>query len=314
MRRRFLIVTTLLAVSLVVSYLGGRVAIHLRESSELPLEPPSGAYLVVDGHRIRYVERGSGPALLLLHGLGKSSFDWEESVLPILARHRRVVAIDFFGAGLSERSAAFAYGWDLWARQAIAALDALGIGRADVAGHSLGGTVAVFLAARHPERVRGLVLVGSARSVPWYFVSWLAPGVGEPMLGFRSTWGEQSRFSASHHRRALQAYRIEGTRDALLRYARGSLFEIRGLDAALASLERPVLQLHGTEDREVPHAAAVALNEVLPTSQLISFDGGTHYLMFDFPECFARELTSFLDRSPSAGWPPEQRRQARQCG
>jgi len=313
MFRRFLVAMAIIGAILVMSYVGGRMAIHFRESSELPVEPASGKFLTVDEHRIHYVERGRGPALLLLHGLGKSSFDWEESVLPILARRRRVVALDFFGARLSERSDSFAYGWDLWADQAIAALDALGISQADVAGHSLGGTVAVVLAAKHPERVRRLVLVGSAQSVPWHFLSWLVPGVGELVVGSRSEWGEQPRFSESHRQRALQAYRIKGTRDALLRYSRGSVFEAPSLYAAFSSLDLPVLQLHGTRDGEVPHAAAVDFNEKLPTSQLVTFDGGTHYLMFDFPECFARELSKFLDRPLSDTWPREERRQTRRC-
>ena len=313
MFRRLFLATAIGAGALAISYVGGRSAIHFRESAELPAAPGTGQLLTVDGHRIHYVERGSGPALLLLHGLGKSSFDWEESVLPILARRRRVVAIDFFGAGLSERSGSFAYGWDLWADQAIAALDALGIPRVDVAGHSLGGTVGVVLAANHPERVRRLVLVGSAQSVPWYFLAWLVPGVGELLLGSRSEWGEGPRFSEAHHQRALQAYRVRGTRDALLRYARQSVFHASGLYAAFASLDLPILQLHGTRDREVPHGAAEDLNEELPSSQLVTFDGGTHYLMFDFPECFANELSRFLDEPPSHPWPPEERRLTRRC-
>ncbi len=305
--------TTIIVGVLVLSYVCGRAAIHFRETAELPADPSAGQFLTIDGHRIHYVDRGTGPVLLLLHGLGRSSVDWEESVLPILARRRRVIAIDFFGAGLSARSRSFAYGWDLWADQAIATLDALGISQADVAGHSLGGTVGVRLAANHPERVRRLVLVGSARSVPWYFVAWLVPGVGELMLGSRAEWGGQARFSESHHRRALQSYRIRGTRDGLLRYARGSLLQAPELYAAFASLELPVLQLHGARDREVLHGAAVALNEQLPTSQLVTFDGGTHYLMFDFPECFVRELVRFLDDDATRSWPPAERRLTRRC-
>ena len=313
MPRKFLVAIAILVAVLVASYIGGRAAIHLREGARLPPESASGGYLTVDGHRIHYVERGSGPALLLLHGLGKSSFDWEESVLAILAQRRRVVAIDFFGAGLSERRGSFAYGWALWADQAVATLDALGIAQADVAGHSLGGTVGVVLAANHPERVRRLVLVGSAQSVPWYFVAWLIPGLGELLLGSRPEWGEQPRFSESHHQRAIQAYRITGTREALLRYARGSPFQAPGLYDAFASLDLPVLQLHGTRDSEVPHSAALDLNDRLNTSQLVTFDGGTHYLMFDFPECFASELSRFLDIPPSDSWPPDERRLTRRC-
>lgn len=295
-----------------MAYVIGRGAIRLREGAEIPSEPPSGAFLTVRGHRMHYIELGSGPPLLLLHGLGKSSYDWEESVLPILARQWRVIAIDFFGMGLSERSDSFAYGWNLWSDQASATLDALGIQQAAVVGHSLGGTVGVVLAAHHPERITRLVLVGSAQSVPWYFVAWLTPGFGELLLGSTAQWGEQPRFSESHHVRAREAYRISGTRHALLRYSRASPFEARGLFDAFSSLEVPVLQLHGTRDGEVPHSAAVKLNGELATSQLVTFVDGTHYLMFDFPECFVAELSRFLDFSESK-WPPQDRRLTRRC-
>ena len=91
------------------------------------------------------------------------------------------------------------------------------------------------------------------------------------------------------------------------------MFRAPGLHHAFASLDLPILQLHGTADREVPHRAAVELNEKLPDSQLVTFDGGTHYLMFDFPECFARELSRFLDDAPTEARPPDERRLTRRC-
>lgn len=311
--RRSLVVVAIAAVAVATAYVAGRVAIHYREGAEIAHAATSGAFLNVDGHRVHYVEQGSGPPLLLLHGLGKSTADWEESVLPSLARRRRVVAVDFLGMGLSERGDSFAYGWNLWSDQVAAILDALHIQRADVLGHSLGGTVGVVLAARHPQRINRLVLVGSAQSVPWYFIAWLMPGLGELMLGSVEHWGEQPRFSEAHHERARRAYRISGTRRALLRYARGSLLEAAGLPAAFSGLDLPILQLHGTQDDEVPHAAAVRLNEQLTTSQLVSFAGGSHYLMFDFPECFVAELSSFLEASEASKWPPPERRLTRRC-
>lgn len=314
MIRKSLVLVAVVGAAVATAYLVGRGQIHGREDAELPKTPSAGAFVTVDGNRVHYVEQGDGPALVLLHGLGKSSADWEESVLPLLARRWRVVAIDFLGMGLSERSESFAYGWELWSGQVASTLDALGIDRADVVGHSLGGTVAVVLAARHPERVKRLVLVGSAQSVPWYFIAWLTPGLGELLLGSVPVWGEQPRFSESHHERAFQAYRIRGTRRALLRYSRGSPFEAARLAAAFSSLDLPILQLHGTHDDEVPHGAAVGLHEKLSTSQLVSFARGSHYLMFDSPECFVAELSRFLEGPEAPAWPPRERRLTTDCG
>lgn len=313
MRRRLLVATAIAVATVTMAYLAGRTAIGQRETVDLPDPRPPGESLLVDGRRVHYVDRGSGPPLVLLHGLGKSTADWEESVLPILARRWRVVAIDFFGMGLSERSADLEYGWSLWSDQVAAVLDALHVQRADVVGHSLGGTVGVVLAARHPNRVRRLALVGSAQSVPWYFIAWLTPGLGELMLASVAHWGDQPRFSEAHRQRAAEAYRVRGTRGALLRYTRRSPFEAAGLSAAFSALDLPILQLHGTRDREVPHAAAVRLNEELATSQLVSLSDETHYLMFDAPTCFVAELTRFLEASDTSGWPPAERHVTRRC-
>ncbi len=311
--RRSVLAIAVVGVVLALAWGAGRLTIDAREDAELPEDPPSGVYLDLDGHRSHTVTRGSGPPILLLHGLGASSMDWEESVLPALARSRRVVAIDYYGMGLSERSASFAYGWELWSEQAVATLDALGIERADVVGHSLGGTVGAFLAARHPERVRRLVLVGSAEWVPWYFVAWLTPGVGELLLGSSAAWGVQPRFSEAHRARVRRAYRVRGTRQALLRYTRGSPFAAAGLSAAFASLRLPILQLHGTRDGEVPHWTAVRLHDRLPSSQLVSVEDGSHYLMLDAPDCFVDELSRFLGAPLPASLPVAERRRTRRC-
>jgi len=96
-----------------------------------------------------------GPALVLLHGLGLGAADFAE-VLPELAADRRVLALDLRGHGGSDRSDA--YTLDLLRADVLAALDALGLERVDLLGHSLGGVVAYLLAGQHPEQVRRLVL------------------------------------------------------------------------------------------------------------------------------------------------------------
>lgn len=107
--------------------------------------------------RLQAWEGGSGPPVTLLHGLGGSSANWVE-VLPLLLPERRVLALDLPGHGRSAPLAAPA-DLDAYVDAVAEAMDAGGHRRALVVGHSFGGHVAARLALRHPERVRGLLLV-----------------------------------------------------------------------------------------------------------------------------------------------------------
>jgi pimeloyl-ACP methyl ester carboxylesterase len=110
--------------------------------------------------RLRAYVAGAGPPVILLHGLGGAAANWIE-VAPTLARSHRVVALDLPGHGASPPLAGAA---DLtgFVDAVGGALEDLGVAPALVAGHSFGGQIAVGLAARRPELVRGLVLVAPA--------------------------------------------------------------------------------------------------------------------------------------------------------
>jgi len=113
----------------------------------------------IDGLRVRYVRRGQGPPLVLLHGFGSSVYTWA-AVIPALARDHDVVALDLPVFGGSDVPAEPVP--SLYPGIVLGLLDELGIPRATLVGNSLGGAVAVVLAARHPERVRRLVLIDAA--------------------------------------------------------------------------------------------------------------------------------------------------------
>ncbi|MCJ2114891.1 alpha/beta hydrolase [Methylobacterium sp. E-025] len=120
--------------------------------------PPIGAFLTVDGVRLHYVERGRGPALVLIHGNGMMIQDFLVSgIVDDLAERYRVIIIDRPGYGYSDRPRG------LWTPRAHAtlfqkALQQLGVSQAVVLGHSWGALVAVALALQAPQLVRSLVL------------------------------------------------------------------------------------------------------------------------------------------------------------
>lgn len=276
----------------------GLLAIDLREPDDGRALPDgvAGRLLDVGGRRVHVVERGEGPPLVLIHGFGGSTYDFEEFVLEPLARRHHVVAIDLLGHGWSERREDFDYGWTLWSEQILGTLDALAIPRASILGHSMGGAVAAVFAARHPDRIDRLVLADSfypptPDEITLPFRAMRTPILGELVLG---AIGEASApgFSAAHHARALAVYRIRGTRRGLLRYLRdpGKLAE---LSAAFPAIAASTLVLHGTADQFVRYAAMQRAVPAIPHARVVTLDGD-HFPYRDDVERFVRETEGFL--------------------
>ncbi|MFF9869507.1 alpha/beta fold hydrolase [Streptomyces sp. NPDC013953] len=113
----------------------------------------------VDAGGVRLAYQASGPLdalpLVLLHALGEDATDWD-SVADVLARRRRVYVPDLRGHGRSDWPGN--YSLELMRADVLRFLDALGLGRVDLIGHSMGGIVAYLLAQEHPQRVSRLVL------------------------------------------------------------------------------------------------------------------------------------------------------------
>ena len=113
----------------------------------------------VDGDRLVWLQAGDGPPLLLLHGYGGEATWWRRNVA-FLARARTVYALDLPGFGASRMRGQYTVSRSL--DLVVRWMDLQNIGTPDVAGHSMGGQLAVLLAARRPERVRRLLLLAPA--------------------------------------------------------------------------------------------------------------------------------------------------------
>ncbi len=134
-------------------------ALRTRRAEEA--NPPAGSFIEVDGVRLHYLERGSGPLVVLLHGNATMIQDWLASGLfEALAKTNRVLAFDRPGFGHSDRPRNVIWTPAAQARLIAGALAAKGEGAATIVGHSFGTMVAAELALSHPEAARSLVLIG----------------------------------------------------------------------------------------------------------------------------------------------------------
>ncbi len=163
-----ILAAVLVAAFLVVLYLLW-VSFRIRRRAER-LVPPPGRFVTVDGNRIHYFERGDGPPILMVHGLGGTQFHFAPLIAG-LERDFRVVAVDRPGSGYSTRRGDKPGSPIEQAAFLTRFMDAVGLDRPLVVGHSLGGAVSLALALDHPDRVAGLVLISpltqhDARPVP----------------------------------------------------------------------------------------------------------------------------------------------------
>jgi pimeloyl-ACP methyl ester carboxylesterase len=131
---------------------------HLAKRAEQD-NPPTGQFLEVNGVRLHYIERGSGKPLVLLHGNGSMIEDFESSgLIDLAAKNYRVIVFDRPGFGHSGRPRNVVWTPDAQAELIKRALERLGVSHAIVLGHSWGASVAVALALKFSDLVRGLVL------------------------------------------------------------------------------------------------------------------------------------------------------------
>ncbi|HVQ40525.1 MAG TPA: alpha/beta hydrolase [Pyrinomonadaceae bacterium] len=127
--------------------------------------PPLGRFVEVGGARIHYLERGTGPTLLLIHGLAGSMRNFTHSLVDRLAGEFRVVVMDRPGSGESARDPGACVRLASQAETVSAFISALELDRPVLVGHSLGGAVALAVALDYPEQVRGLALVAPLANV-----------------------------------------------------------------------------------------------------------------------------------------------------
>lgn len=260
------------------------------------IQPESG-YLSIDGLKMYYEIHGDGQPLVLLHGAFSAIGTSFGRVLPGLAKTRQVIAFELQAHG---RTADIDRPLTLegMAEDVAAALPQLGIPQADVLGYSMGGSVALHLATRHPERLRKLVLISSS-----YALSGIHPGLMEGLGEMKaemmhgSPWHEEYLRLAPRPQDFNRLFEKKTEMDRQIRDF--SEEEIRGIKA-------PTLLIIGDSDLIRPEHAVEMFRLLgggvfgdtpagLPDSQLAILPGASHVTVVERAELLVPMINSFLD-------------------
>src|SRR5258708_31503427 len=266
----------------------------------------------VEGLRIRRVEEGRGPAVLLLHGaaLGSSAEVWTGNLSDLAARGLRVIAYDQPGFGLSDNPEDLSVAYRT--RFVLAFMDALRLQKARLIGHSQSGRIAVSLALEHGERVPGVVVLGTGSLLlP-------LPGRGKPDAA-EGEDGGTAEPTLEHTRRLLEESVFDTawmTPDALLtrhRMSTGKNFraflersrarggdrkeskrESKPLWQRLGEVQSPLRLIYGRQDRGHAAERAALAMELHPGLDLHLVDRCKHLIQWAAPEEFSALTGSVL--------------------
>jgi pimeloyl-ACP methyl ester carboxylesterase len=289
--------------------LAGCVSLRpLRPFAEVRREQPAERFVEVDGRQVYVEQQGAGQVVVLLHGFGESSYSWRQ-VMPELARSFRVVAPDLNGFGWTERPRdPQSYTREGQERLVLGVLGALGVTRAQFVGHSYGGSLTLFLASRHPELVRSMVLIDSAaptysddrrsrvaslRPLDSLFVR-LALTPRHIRGSLLASVYDPALVTPGLVRAYLERLRVHGEDDAY--YGLTARLRPAAGDLELERLALPALVVWGAEDRLIRVEAGRRAARRLPAGEFVTIPRCGHLPMEERPAELLGLMVPFLRR------------------
>jgi pimeloyl-ACP methyl ester carboxylesterase len=240
---------------------------------------------------------GEGTALVLIHGLGNDLTMWDADA-EVFGKYHRVLRPDVRGFGRSDKPPG-PYSPQMLAADIAGLLAIEGIGRAHVAGISMGGVIAQRLALDFPECVGSLILISTSSEVgERAAASWSRLADLIERRGFDERSADASRafseqFAVAHPEVVSDLGRRNAANDPLAYAAAARAVGDYRWTADLSGIEAPVLILQGLEDRLTPPGGSVKMARALPHARLLMIAGAGHNLPLEQPEVFRSTLLAF---------------------
>jgi pimeloyl-ACP methyl ester carboxylesterase len=282
--------------------------------------PTREEQIQLHGHSVSYRIAGEGPAILLIHGVTGSSAQWE-SVMRLLSDRFTVIAPDLLGHGQSAKPRGD-YSLGAYASGLRDLTVALGVRRATVVGHSLGGGIALQFAYQFPERTDRLTLVSSGglgREVHMLLRAATLPGsefvlplisndhvlgAGTAVSGFLGKLGLRTGPDIAEFARGYATLADGDSRRAFLHTLRSVIDpggqRVDATDRLYLAADVPTLIVWGRRDPIIPVRHAGAAQRGMPGSRLEVFDEAGHFPQLDEPGRFAIALADFVDTTEPA--------------
>jgi len=263
----------------------------------------------VEGGRVCFERAGSGPALVLVHGLLGYSFSWRFA-LPLLAQDHEVLALDMPGSGFSDCRVRD-YSLRATAGRLLEFMSAVGVSSCDLVGSSYGGSTAMMAAILAPKRIRSLVLVSPAN--PWSRIGRKRLGLlRNPLLAavfpkvarpFRSShayfhrrmYGDPRRIAPDTIEGYQRALAQRGVLEHAVRIVRSWHEDMDNLQNSLPVIaDLPTLLVWGSKDRVVDPASAELLRNQFRNAETVVIEGAGHLPYEECPEEFSQVVHKFL--------------------
>lgn len=254
------------------------------------------------GELTHYHEDGEGTPVVFLHGSGSgvsAAANWWLN-LPELSGHCRTIAIDLLGFGQTVEAPGSEFGIKAWVEHVVRVLDTLGIEKTWLVGNSLGGWVAFQFAIDHPERLAGIISMGTGgaprtKALASHAKPKMTPdGIRAALLDFvvdPSLVSEElvtSRYAAAAREGATERFRAVIAARDIDRETLPLDFDV------LSRLEIPVLLIHGREDKVIPMSRSLQLVEVIPNADLHLFSQCGHWSQVERAQDFNVVVASYL--------------------
>jgi len=276
----------------------------------MPGEPKTAHYAKVAGARVRYIDKGEGSPVVLIHGFASSLDAWD-TVIPSLAKTHRVIALDLKGFGWTDRPEGD-YSPAAEAELVLALLDQLDVKQAAIVAHSWGSSVALALTLAKPERVTKIALYDAwvyEEQLPTTFLVARANGLGELIFGLFYDQRPDERMALAFYDKDILTERLveevekaldrPGTSAAALAAVRGQHFTEQ--QAKYKTIEKPTLLLWGREDVVTTLKFGERLSKEMPHARLVVYPQCGHFPMIEAKAPSTAELVSFLE---DTGAPP----------
>jgi pimeloyl-ACP methyl ester carboxylesterase len=277
--------------------------------SPVPIESisdliPESNFLQLGDLKIHYIQAGEGDDLVLIHGIGASTFTWR-LLFPLLQGRYRVTALDLPGFGLSSKPAARDYGLDAQSEIMAETLTRLGIKSAILIGSSMGGAISLWMSKHYPDRFKKVITLAPATNSSVVPTQLRHLAIASPLLRralnrtfvkrmIRRVVSDQKLVTDAVVEAYMRPFIEEHGSGVRSFWSAMSLLSDRRLPRELTGLEADVLVIYGARDLLVTKRSIDKLMRILPDAQLIVHERGGHHLMEDDPDWTAKRIEEFV--------------------